>query len=315
MTAPLVSEAEFIRLFRELGASGTAQNLGCDVRNVYERRRRIEERDDILLISPNNKYEYKTFLGRYKARVPFDIRDGIVIVGSDAHYYPGVISTAHRGILHLARELKPVLFNLNGDVKDGATNGRHPKLGWEKKPTVKQELETVQERLVEIEDASKGSKFLWTVGNHDMRFDARLSHNAPEYEGVPGFALADHFPRWNMAISAWINDQVVLKHRFKGGIHATHNNTLWSGKTMVTGHLHSLKVTPLDDYNGTRYGVDTGTLADPYGDHADYTEDSPLNHRSGFVVLTFHKHRLLWPEIAAVLDEDHIQFRGKVIKV
>jgi hypothetical protein len=49
------------------------------------------------------------------------------------------------------------------------------------------------------------------------------------------------------------------KHRMKGGIHAAHNNTLHAGTTMVTGHLHSVKVTPFSDYNGTRWDVDTGT--------------------------------------------------------
>ena len=56
-----------------------------------------------------------------------------------------------------------------------------------------------------------------------------------------------------------VNGNVVIKHRMKGGIHAAHKNTLHAGTTMVTGHLHSLKVTPFSDYNGTRWGVDTGT--------------------------------------------------------
>jgi hypothetical protein len=148
-----------------------------------------------------------------------------------------------------------------------------------------------------------------------MRFENRLAERAPEYEGVAGFRLKEHFPRWDFGLSLWINDDVVVKHRFKGGIHATHNNTLWSGKSICTGHLHSLKVTPLADYNGNRFGIDTGTMSDPYGEHADYAEDNPLNHRSGFVVLTFHKGRLLWPEICHVLDADHVEFRGQVIKV
>jgi hypothetical protein len=113
---------------------------------------------------------------------------------------------------------------------------------------------------------------------------------------------------------------VVVKHRFKGGIHATHNNTLWAGKTIVTGHLHSLKVTPLSDYNGTRWGIDTGTLADPAsntegGPQFHYNEDNPQNHRSGFIVLTFKDGQLLWPEVCNVIDQNHVSFRGEVIRV
>jgi hypothetical protein len=109
---------------------------------------------------------------------------------------------------------------------------------------------------------------------------------------------------------------VVVKHRWKGGIHATHGNTSMSGKTMVTGHLHSLKVTPYSDYNGTRYGVDTGTLAEPDGPQfINYLEDGPTNWRSGFAILTFHEGKLLWPELVHKWDEGKIEFRGKVYDV
>jgi hypothetical protein len=87
---------------------------------------------------------------------------------------------------------------------------------------------------------------------------------------------------------------------------------------MVTGHLHSLKVTPYDDYNGTRWGVDTGTLAAKEGEQfVDYTEDNPRNWRSGFAVLTFHKGRLLWPEVVNVRDEEagEVEFRGRTYAV
>jgi hypothetical protein len=154
------------------------------------------------------------------------------------------------------------------------------------------------------------------MGNHDSRFETRLAANAPEYQHVEGFALKDHLPNWAPCWSLWLNEDVVIKHRWKGGIHATHNNTVNSGMTMVTGHLHSLKVTPFDDYHGTRWGVDTGTLADPHGPQfTDYLEDAPTNWRSGFAVLTFHRGRLLWPELCRVMDERHVDFRGHVIEV
>jgi hypothetical protein len=83
--------------------------------------------------------------------------------------------------------------------------------------------------------------------------------------------------------------------------------------TIVTGHLHSLKVTPLNDLKGIRWGVDTGTLADPYGPQfSDYTELNPVDWRSGFAVLTFHEGRLMWPEIAHVIDEGMGEFRGEI---
>jgi hypothetical protein len=112
-----------------------------------------------------------------------------------------------------------------------------------------------------------------------------------------------------------------VKHRIKGGIHATRNNTLNSGRTVITGHLHSLKVTPMTDYNGTRWGIDCGTMMEPgigktWGEQAlNYTEDNPLDWRSGFAILTFHKGRLLWPEVVHVIGEGKVDFRGKVYEV
>src|SRR6185436_20343423 len=125
-------------------------------------------------------------------------------------------------------------------------------------------------------------------GNHDALFETRLATVAPEYARVHGVHLKDHFPRWKPCWSVWINNDVVVKHRWANGVHAVYNNTLRSGKTFITGHLHSLKVTPWSDYTGTRYGVDCGTLAEPYADQfIRYTEGNPLNWRSGFILLTF----------------------------
>lgn len=75
-------------------------------------------------------------------------------------------------------------------------------------------------------------------------------------------------------------------------------------------------MTPFNDYNGTRFGVDTGTLADPNGPQfRNYLEESPTNWRSGFVVLTYRDGRLLWPEVVNVFDKDHVEFRGEIINV
>jgi hypothetical protein len=247
-----------------------------------------------------------------------EIQNGVALVGSDAHYYPNIISTAHRAFVHFCKELKPVAVVKNGDEFDGSTISRHPRIGWDEKPTILQELKAVEVRQQEIVDACRTKRLFWNLGNHDARYETFLAANAPQFQGVDGFHLKDHFPEWKPCWSVWINEDVVIKHRWKGGAHATHNNTLASGKTMVTGHLHSLKVTPYTDYNGTRFGVDTGTLAQPHGPQFnDYTEDGPVNWRSGFAVLTFWKGNLLWPEVVHVIDEEKglVQFRGEVIRV
>lgn len=247
----------------------------------------------------------------FAGRLDLRVEDGVVLIASDCHYWPGDPSTAHRALVMAMRKLKPAAVIMNGDVLDGATISRHPPINWEDRPSVISEIEACKARLDELTTAYPKALRFWTLGNHCARFESRLAAVAPEYAKLHGFHLHDHFPDYSPAWSVWINDSVVVKHRFKGGIHATHNNTIWAGKTMVTGHLHSLKVTPFTDYNGTRWGVDTGTLADPFAPSFEYLEDGPRNWRSGFVVLTFRDGRLMWPELVAVVDEGRVEFRGE----
>lgn len=219
--------------------------------------------------------------------------------------------------------MKPKAVILNGDVLDGASISRHARIGWEQQPRLIDEVEACKERTAEIVDASGSAKLVWTLGNHDARFETKLANTAPEYAEVHGVHLKDHFPEWVPGWACWINgdasdigSRTVIKHRMRGGMHATRNNTLNAGRTMVTGHLHSLKVTPMTDYNGTRYGVDTGTLADPGGPQfSDYLETAPTDWRSGFAVLTYHGGRLLWPEVVHVIEPGLAEFRGRIWEV
>lgn len=324
MVAPVVPDGEFVELWHaHKGHVPTiAGHLGVSHRAVHMRRRAIERKTrQPLNISearrPDVALRYQALSPReHKSRVDLDVQNGCVLVFSDAHFWPGIRTTAFKGLLKLIEQLKPRAVICNGDAFDGASISRHPRIGWDSKPSVIEELKACKERLGEIEDVAGKAKLLWPTGNHDLRLASRLAAAAPEFQGVQGFHLEDHFPRWSHCWTAWINGDVVVKHRFKGGIHATHNNTIWAGKTIVTGHLHSLKVTPFDDYDGTRWGVDTGTLADPAGPQfVDYLEGSPTNWRSGFAVLTFHNGRLLWPEICRVAGDGLMDFRGKVIDV
>ena len=145
-----------------------------------------------------------------------------------------------------------------------------------------------------------------------------LATVAPEFCRVNGFALSDHFsPRWKQTWTVFVNDDVVVKHRFKGGTHAAFQNALWSGKSIITGHLHSQKVSPITDYNRTRWGVDTGCLAYTQGRQFNYAEGNPHNWVSGFGVLTFYKGRLLPPELVSVWSDERgeVTFRGRIINV
>lgn len=318
----MISDDSFIELFQTRGPEWMLKNNILKSRSgIFHRRRNLEKKKKIVIKAPNSEKGHGSSLYKeiqeYPHRQEIALENGVVLVGSDSHYWPGVESVAHRAFVKLCRDFKPAIIIKNGDELDFPGISRHSPIGWETRPRVQDEIETAKERLSEIENASLNSKLFWPLGNHDARFETRLATVAPEYANIHGVHLKDHFPRWQPCWSVWVND-VVIKHRFKSGVHATHNNTMWAGKSMVTGHLHSLKVNPFTDYNGTRYGVDTGTLADPYGPQfVDYTEDNPKNWRAGFVVLTFKDSELLWPEVCFVRNHEKgvCEFRGDTFRV
>ena len=319
-----VDDETFVRLFESIGPSALARRIGCTMRPVYGRRARLEKKLRRKLIAPKDTRLLMREGPEHPVRQHLHIKDGEVLVASDAHFWPGERSTAFRAFVQFCRDRKQRLraVIMNGDELDGATISRHAPIGWEKRPSLIEEIDACKDRLGEIEKVIGGAcPLIWSLGNHDARFATRLAHVAPEYARVHGTQLKDHFPFWRPCWSVWINNDVVIKHRFKGGTHATRNNALNSGKTMVTGHLHSLKVTPLTDYSGTRYGVDTGTLLEPgfegsWGSQVvNYLEDSPVDWRAGFALLTFKDGRLLWPEVIHAFAPGKVEFRGEVYDV
>jgi len=313
-----ITDEEFIEVWNQYNsASQVSKALGLTIRHTHSRRRDIESKHSIVLAA--NDARSPTFnitIPQNGVRVNVEMDDGVIMVASDCHYYPGIISTAHKAFVKLIPMLSPRMLIMNGDVFDGAAISRHDPIGWQKLPSVKQELDACQERLGEIEAVAKNAKLHWTWGNHDLRMNTRLAAQVgTAFEGVQGFNLTDHFPRWRFSTSIMVNESCMIKHRWHNGIHAVYNNTLKSGTSIVTGHLHSLKVTPWTDYNGSRYGVDTGTMANIDDPAFEYAEDSPKNWRSGFAVLTFWQGKLMPPELCEVISEGLVYFRGQLIEV
>lgn len=308
----LCDDETFIRQIRDLGKAEFARRSGCSERNVYKRIRNLERKFQIRIVGPKQFGPTQS----YPHRNDWSITNGVGLVGSDFHLWPGQESLMLRAFKKFCDDLRPQGVCLNGDVLDFPQISRHPPIGWESTPKPQEEIEAAQDHLNDIVKRAKKAEKAWNLGNHDARFETRLATVAPEFAKVAGIHLSDHFPLWSKGWALWINQDVVVKHRFKGGIHATHNNTLWAGKTVVTGHLHSAKVTPLTDYNGTRWGVDSGCVADTDAKQfVDYTEDNPKNWVSAFCVLTFKDGRLLWPELVTPWSDTHVQFRGELIRV
>lgn len=255
---------------------------------------------------------------RHDAYIHLPVLDGCVMVVSDQHYWPKEPSTAHRGALWVAKKLAPWAIVNNGDTIDGARISRWPmgsfiQLGGT--PTVQQELTASKMFLGDFEKIS--TQYLtWNLGNHDARFETFLAEHAPEYAGITGFHLKDHFAQWAPAWATFIGEEVVVKHRFKGGMYAAVNNALWSGRSMVTGHLHGLYAKAITDYNGTRWGVEAGTLLEHDSlATLHYTEGNPVNWQPGFVLLHFRNGKFTGPELVYAMRDGTILFRGDKVPV
>lgn len=354
MATPHLPEDEFIRLFEELGPARVAELSGAAQRTVFARRASLERKLGRTINGPDKVNAYRFEADQHPEWVHLVLQDGVVIVGSDAHYLPNKATTAHRAMVHFVRTLRPVAVIENGDVIDAPTIGRHPPIGWEHRPSLVSEIFAAQERLEELMLAtakrpitppalkeeridyvdrakfiqqklvSQGvrTRFIWPIGNHDARFNTRLATQAPEYAKVKGVHLKDHFPTWEACWACHVNPQTTgwteIKHRWKGGVHAPFNNAKESGVHFATGHDHSLAVAVFTNRRQTVFGIDTGTLADPNGPQfVNYTESNPKNWRSGFQVLTYHQGELMWPEPVWVMDEKLglVCFRGQVIQV
>jgi len=309
-----LTESEFIELWNQLKSPTLiSKKLGIDVRNVHQRRRNLENKYKIRLISNSpNSQEY--YVRDHMSRMDVDIDNATIFVASDAHYWPDQISVAHQAFVKLVKKHKPDIIVMNGDAFDGASISRYPKAGYPtfEMPTVKQELEAVSDRLGEIEKVAGNAKLVFTMGNHDQRFEAKLANQAPEFQGVAGFSLKEHFPRWIFCMSMMVNKNLMVKHRYHSGIHATYSNALKSGVSICTGHLHRLQATIVSDYSGSRWGIDSGTLCETDGDQMSYGEGNPANHCSGFATLTLVDGKLIQPEFCTVLD-GVAYFRGSKV--
>jgi hypothetical protein len=305
-----VSDEELIAAFKTYGSpQKVSQVLGIDVGTVYRRRSALK---DVSLPSFAARQHSiaNTYIPDNRRVISHTVDNGHVFIASDCHYWPGEETVAHKAFVTLLTEFKPKTIILNGDVFDGARISRHAALMGTNPPTPKQEIEACQDRLHEIANASKNATKLWTYGNHDCRL---FSYIATHADALMEFSdLFAYFPGWHTGWRVDINNSVIVKHRWHNGQHATYNNALKSGRSIVTGHLHKLMVTPWVDYNGRRYGIDTGTLAEPTGDQFVYTEENPVNWCSGFAVLTFKNGMLLPPELCEVIN-GVAYFRGEKV--
>ena len=246
----------------------------------------------------------------YPASEAIDVYGGSVLIGGDAHLWSDNFPVMCKAFIALAKKLKPKVIILNGDIIDGARVSRHGRFLGVNYPRVSDEIEAAQ---AFVKALPVTSQVYWTIGNHDLRVDSYLANIAPELEEYAG-RLSDRFPRVTFAYAVQINN-VEIRHRFRGGIHASWNNALHSGITMVTNHTHQLSITAVRNRNGTHWGVETGMLGDPTSPAFEYTEGSPSRRQEGFVLLTFDDDGCLMPPEFCEMIRARPVFRGQYLQV
>jgi hypothetical protein len=315
-----ITDGQFVDAWQRFGSpQAVSDYTGLTIRRVYARRDALAKRGIRLETrGAHASAEWADNGWTFPREKQISIDTGSVIISSDHHYWPGEPSLAHRALLTVIDIVKPRVKILNGDVFDGGSVGRHPPFGWSKRPTAADELHAAQERVHEIEKVlPNGCERLWNIGNHDIRFERNLAMQVPDYAGIEGFRLGDHFHGWDMNWSTavnWDSDHpVMVKHRNAGGVHAGYNNAMKGGVTIVTGHTHRLECKPWGNYRCNRYyGIQSGTLADLHAPQFEYHENGPTDACPGFVVLTFKDGELLPPELCEVRG-DRAYFRSEVV--
>lgn len=313
--------AEAMRYYRS--PAKAAASLDMTVRAFYQRLRAIEHKEGIKFAveAPQHKYKRETELIQTE-RLDITVSDAVAVCYSDHHVWPGVRSTAYSALLALLPDIKPdYVFDL-GDSLDGASISRHPPQGWQHgAPTMADELTALQAVKAEIREKSLGARHYTLRSNHGDRFDKYLATHAAELKGIGGTRLQDHSPDDKIVLTATINEHTLLIHAIRSGIHAQYNNVQAAHISVISGHLHSQKVSPrstLSPVNGgTIYGVDVGMLGATTGPQFSYRLGTPSDWRSGFAVITFADGLLMPPELCTVINEDAglVFFRGKLIQI
>ena len=257
---------------------------------------------------PNGLPEGEDFRGRwtYPRMTAIQAPNTKWIIGSDLHIWSGEPPLIYKAFVSVAKKLKVDGIILNGDIIDGARISRHPSIRGSSAPKIDVEIETAKKWLKMLPNAQHR---LWTLGNHDLRIDNYIAANANELSDYI-LSLAEHFPAWTFAFAFDINETLEVRHRFRGGIHGAWNNTLHSGVNIATGHTHQLQVTAMRDRLGSRWGIETGTLADPLGPQFEYSEGTPSRAQMGFAVISFDEDGKMFPPELCEMIRGRPVFRG-----
>ena len=251
-----------------------------------------------------------------------------IVSFSDCHWWPDQPKTdAHKILLKIIKDIKPHAVGCRGDMMDCAKLSRFPNLAHAELPSTEDEVVTVMGFMSEIAKVAKKARpnvdLEINVGNHE-RLEIQEANMQPKENEVlqgilAGLGASEKtsmdilFPDWHISNSTIINDTFMWKHKpHKGGIGGARASTLNAGISTGNGHTHRLGVAALTDFEGTRFGVECGTLSDLFSDQFNYCEDSVRNWQSGFMVHYFYGKRA--EHVTVNVIDGMAIFNGKIYR-
>jgi len=319
----VLSDEKFIQAWNEAKCSPVkvAEITGLSQRAIYSRRSALTKRGVMLQSIPSTptaaasskNFAWGSNQTHFVRRRGYKVKDGVVVVFSDAHWLPDHHPRGLDALLQVIEELKPDLIVANGDLLDGGTISRwDPTRGHHKRYSLREELDILKENCDAIRGAAGKAQLSYTLGNHCARLSRYIAVHAEQALDLPYTRLEDWLgPAWPISWTVEVNPETVgmtvIRHRNQSGM--LHLQAMRAGCHYVHGHLHRLGSHRHPTFNGIRYSVDTGSLADPESDAFDYAEGAP-NHAQGFAVLTYKNWNLMPPDLCEIVGET-AWFRGK----
>jgi hypothetical protein len=299
-----------------------SEQTGLAVTSIYKRRRNLANKGVLLNTVPSTAaaagasecFAWGAEKTHFARRRGYKVENGTVIIASDAHWLPDHRSTGLDALIEVVRMLKPELIVLNGDMLDGGTISRwDPTRGHHKRFGLREELDCLKANTEAIQEAAGKAFLAYTLGNHDLRLSRYIAVHAPEALDLPNTRLEDWIPKWPLSWTVEVNPggpgMTVIRHKNQPGM--LHLQSSRAGCHYVHGHLHKLNINRQATFQGIRYSIDTGSLADPLSDAFDYTEGN-FDHQQGFAVLTYRNGRLMPPDLCEIVD-GVAWFRGREI--
>jgi len=289
-------------------------------------RQQAEEMTGIQLLPHNNKSNYvvrteRANLPPLTNRVEITDTPYCMLVFSDAHFEGHetvsfkIMCEVLKDLLK-TRQLKCIVAN--GDIMDMSILSSFAKFHTEIRPkerTVQKEIYDSQAQINRIQKIIDKAKYpikqLATFGNHETRLSKVAMSWGRAFEDLEAFKISNLFPDWEWAMSHLIDDTVMVKHRMRGGIHTSYQNSMRAGIHIVTGHTHQLNYRTFNTYSTSSMSIQTGHLSESYH---PYLEDNIANDwNNGFAVITIDpKEKTVHPELVQVSNLHRSAFfRGK----